>query len=64
MKPNWTAIITTSMTVLVGLTCAILALTLGKGNETATGVLWSTAGAALGSFLRQPQKLGTDSKGE
>ena len=58
MNTNWAAIITTVLTVIVGLACAVLALTLAKGNEAATGVLWSTAGAALGSFLRQPQSLG------
>lgn len=58
MKPNWTALITTGLTVLVGLTCLVLALTIGKDNQTAVAFLYSTAGAALGSFLKQPQKTG------
>jgi hypothetical protein len=60
-QTNWTAIISTSLTVLVGLACLILALTLGKNNPTAAGMLFATAGTALGSFLKQPQKSGTDS---
>jgi|PlaIllAssembly_1097288.scaffolds.fasta_scaffold4030643_1 hypothetical protein len=62
MKPNWSALIMSALAVVVGLACAILALTLGKGNETASGLLWSVAGAALGSFLKQPHTLGADSK--
>ncbi len=57
---NWTAIFMTALTVLVGLTCLILALTLGKDNAAASGLLLATAGTALGSFLKQPHKLGAD----
>lgn len=55
---NWTAIIMTGLTVLVGLACAIIAFTLAKEDATAKGVLFGIAGAALGSFLKQPHKAG------
>lgn len=60
MKPNWTAIIMTVLTVTVGLACAVLALTLAKGDSTASGLLFGVAGTALGSFLKQPHKAGDD----
>lgn len=59
MKPNWSAIIVSGMVGVVGLACAVLALTLGKGDAVASATLWSAAGAALGSFIRQPQTAGT-----
>ena len=58
MKMNWTAIIMTVLTVFVGLACAVIALTLAKDNATASGLLFGIAGAALGAFIKQPQKVG------
>lgn len=62
MKPNWTAIIMTGLTVLVGLTCFVLALTLGKDNASASAILFSTGGAALGSFFKQPHKISSEAR--
>jgi hypothetical protein len=50
----------TALTVLVGLACATLALTVAKGDATAAGLLFGVAGTALGSFIKQPQKAGSE----
>lgn len=62
MKPNWSAIIMSGFVVFVGLACAILALTLGKDNDVAKALLFSTAGTAFGSFFRQPQSAGDSAR--
>lgn len=57
-QTNWSAIIYTSLTAIVGLVCAVIALTLSKEDATTKGLLLGIAGTALGTFFKQPHKAG------